>query len=82
MIKLIVEIKEDKKEESENLIITGVEVHVIEIGKKASDSERYCSKLLKKRMHIGEGEREEIINVNSKTKEEILEQLLKSLENL
>ena len=34
MIKLIIEIKEDKKEESENLSITGVEVHVTEIGKK------------------------------------------------
>ena len=82
MIKLIVEIREDKKEETENLSITGVEVHVTEIEKEASDSERYCSNLLKKRMHIGEGEREERINVSSKTKGEIIENLLKSLENL
>lgn len=79
MIKLIVEIREDKKEESKNLSITGVEVNVTEISKNVSDSERYCSKLLKKRMHIGEGEREEIINVSSKTKDEIIENLLKSL---
>ena len=80
MIKLIVEIKEDKKEESENLSITGVEVHVTEIGKKATEGERYCSKLLKDRMHIER--REEIINMSCKSKKEIVENLLKSLENL
>lgn len=79
MIKLIVKIREDKKEESKNLSITGVEVNVTEISKNVRDSERYCSKLLKKRMHIGEGERKEIINVSSKTKDEIIENLLKSL---
>ena len=81
MIKLIVKIREDKKKKCENLSITGVEVYVREISKNVSDSERYCSELLKKRMHIGEGEREEIINVSSKIKDEI-ENLLKSLENL
>lgn len=80
MIKLIVEIKEDKKEETENLSITDVEVHVTEIGKKVSEGERYCSNLLKKRMHIER--EEEIINMSCKSKKEIVENLLKSLKNL
>ena len=80
MIKLIVEIREDKKEESENLSITGVEVHVTEIGKKTTEGERYCSSLLKKRMHIDK--KDEIINMSCKSKKEIVENLLKSLENL
>ena len=80
MIKLIVEIREDKKVESENLSITDVEVHVSEIGKKATEGERYTSALLKERMHIDK--KEEIINKSCKSKKEIIENLLKSLENL
>ena len=80
MIKLIIEIKEDKKEESENLSITGVEVHCTEIGKGATKGERYTSDLLKERMHIDK--KEEIINMSCKSKKEIIENFLKSLENL
>lgn len=80
MIKLIVEIREDKKEETENLSITGVEVHVTEIGKKVTEHEKYCSKLLKDRMHLKRGE--EIINMSCRSKKETVENLLKSLENL
>ena len=77
MIKLIIKINEEISEKNDELDITEIEVHCTEIGKGATKGERYTSDLLKERMHIDK--KEEIINVNSKTKEEILEQLLKSL---
>lgn len=73
MVKLVVEIKEVKKDK----LCSSLYVGVTEIGKQATEDEIYCSKLLKERMHIDK--KEETINISSKTKEEILEQLLKSL---
>lgn len=80
MIKLILEIKEEKKDSTEEFNITGVEVFATEIKEKATEGEIYCSNLLKERMHIERGE--EIINRSFKSNEEIVENLLKSLENL
>ena len=77
MIKLIIEINEEISEKNDSLDITGVEVHCTEIGKGATKGERYTSALLKERMN--NEKKEEIININSKTKEEIIEKLLKSL---
>lgn len=77
MVKLIIEIKEESSEKTNSLELTGIEVHCTEIGKGATKGERYTSDLLKERMHIDK--KEETINISSKTKEEILEQLLKIL---
>ena len=77
MVKLIIEIKEESSEKTDSLELAEIEVHCTEIGKRATKGERYTSDLLKKRMHIDKNE--EIINITSKTKEEILEQLLKRL---
>ncbi len=77
MVKLIIEINEEISEKTDSLDITGVEVRCTEIGKKATKGERYTSNLLKERMHIDK--KEEIVNKITKSKKEILEQLLKSL---
>ena len=77
MIKIIIEINEETSEKTDNLLLTGIEVKCEEIGKNASKNEIYVSDLLKKRMHIDK--KEETINLTSKTKDEILEELLKSL---
>lgn len=80
MIKLIVEINEEISEKNDGLDITEIEVHCTEIGKGATKGERYTSDLLKERMHIDK--KKEIINMSCKSKKEIVENLLKSLENL
>ena len=77
MVTLIIKINEKISEKTDSLDITGVEINCEEIGKKATKGERYTSNLLKERMHIDK--KEETINISSKTKEEILEELLKSL---
>ena len=77
MVKLIIEIKEESSEKTNSLELARIEVNCNEIGKKATKGERYASNLLKERMRLDK--KEEIINISSKTKEEILEQLLKSL---
>ena len=77
MIKLIIEIKEESSEKTDSLELTGIEVKCKEIGKNASKHEIYVSDLLKERMNVDK--KEETINLSSKTKDEILEELLKSL---
>lgn len=76
MVKLVVEIKEVKKDK----LCSSLYVGVTEIGKQSTEDEIYCSKLLKERM--GFNKKEEKVNKITKSKEEILEELLKSLENL
>ena len=77
MIKIIIKINEETSEKTDNLLLTNIEVKCEEIGKNASKNEIYVSDLLKERMHIDK--KEETINLTSKTKDEILEELLKSL---
>lgn len=73
MVKLVVEIKEMKK----NKLCSSLYVGVTEEGKQATEDEIYCSNLLKERMGINK--KEEIVNKITKSKEEILEELLKNL---
>lgn len=73
MVKLVVEIKEVKKDK----LCSSLYVGVTEIGKQATEDEIYCSKLLKERMGINK--KEEIVNKITKSKKEIMEELLENL---
>ncbi len=78
MIKLILEIKEEKQKMTNNLIITNCEVNVTEIGKRCTEAEKKCSNILKERMNLGGGT--EAINLSSeKNTDKIINELLKNI---
>lgn len=77
MIKIVLEIKEQETENFKNIKAIGCEVGCKEIGKNATITEHKVSKMLKERM--GLNKKIEFVNESSKTKEDLIEELLKNL---
>lgn len=79
MVKIIIEIKEDKQIETEDLDCTKVDVDVAEIGKHATDKEMEVLKEYRKRLQIEN--KLQFINKSKKDKEKALEELINNLFN-
>lgn len=78
MIKIILEIKEKKVKQTDNLVMTKCEVNMTEIGNRCTDAEKKCSDILKERMNLGGGT--EAINLSSeKNADKIINELLKNI---
>lgn len=79
MVKIIIEIKEDKQIEREDLEFTKVDVDVAEIGTHATDKEMEVLKEYRKRLQIEN--KFQFINKSKKDKEKALEELINNLFN-
>ena len=78
MIKLILEIKEKKVKQTNNLVITSCKVDTTEIGNMCTKAEKKCCDILKERMNLGKDT--EAINLSSeKNADKIINELLKSI---
>lgn len=78
MIKIILEIKEEKVKQTDNLVMTKCKVNTTEIGNRYTDAEKKCSNILKERMNLGGGT--EAINLSSeKNADKIINELLKNI---
>lgn len=76
MLKLIIKINEDKKIETRDLISTGVNLEIKEIGRKASNSEIQVSSEIRKRINKNNFS---VINLSKKQNEEAINELIEKL---
>ena len=79
MVKIIIEINEDKQIETEDLDCTKIDVDVAEIGKHATDKEMEVLKEYRKRLQLEN--KLQFINKSKKDKEKVLEELINNLFN-
>lgn len=79
MVKIIIDINEDKKIETDEIIANKVNVHIEEIGVHATEKEMEVLKEFRKRLQVDN--KHQVINKSKKDKEKTIEELLKNILN-